>query len=219
MQQDDSDFSNLSDDAVSALMDGQLRGRDFSAAVLGVTGSASARQSWDCYHLVGEVMRSGHASARAHDADMVSRLRQKIADEAIQLIAVSADPISENDQKHAQPSKPVRRLAANDRWWRLSAGLAAFALLAVLVWQGAPDGVPSGAQLAQSSAMPEGAASLAGVPASASAPRAQAGPVGPMLRDAQLDALLAAHRQLGGGSALQMSSGFLRNATFDGDGR
>jgi len=40
-----------------------------------------------------------------------------------------------------------------------------------------------------------------------------------MLRDAQLDALLAAHRQLGGGSALQMSSGFLRNATFDGGGR
>jgi len=36
-----------------------------------------------------------------------------------------------------------------------------------------------------------------------------------MLRDPRLDALLAAHRQFGGTSALQMPSGFLRNATFD----
>jgi sigma-E factor negative regulatory protein RseA len=36
-----------------------------------------------------------------------------------------------------------------------------------------------------------------------------------MLRDPQLDELLAAHRQLGGGSALQTPAGFLRNATFD----
>ena len=35
------------------------------------------------------------------------------------------------------------------------------------------------------------------------------------LRDPQLDALLAAHQQLGGHSALQMPSGFLRNATFE----
>jgi sigma-E factor negative regulatory protein RseA len=35
-----------------------------------------------------------------------------------------------------------------------------------------------------------------------------------MLRDPQLDALLAAHRQFGGTSALQMPSGFLRNATY-----
>lgn len=36
-----------------------------------------------------------------------------------------------------------------------------------------------------------------------------------MLRDPQLDALMAAHQQLGGHSALQMPSGFLRNATFE----
>ena len=40
-----------------------------------------------------------------------------------------------------------------------------------------------------------------------------------MIRDPQLDALLAAHRQSGGSSALQMSAGFLRNATFEGTGR
>jgi sigma-E factor negative regulatory protein RseA len=40
-----------------------------------------------------------------------------------------------------------------------------------------------------------------------------------MMRDPQLDALLAAHRQLGGTSALQMPAGFLRNATFEGVAR
>ncbi|MHB8949586.1 MAG: sigma-E factor negative regulatory protein, partial [Rhodoferax sp.] len=37
-----------------------------------------------------------------------------------------------------------------------------------------------------------------------------------MIRDPQLDALLAAHKQFGGTSALQGPAGFLRNATFDG---
>ncbi len=36
-----------------------------------------------------------------------------------------------------------------------------------------------------------------------------------LLRDPQLDALMAAHQQLGGHSALQTPSGFLRNATFE----
>jgi sigma-E factor negative regulatory protein RseA len=36
-----------------------------------------------------------------------------------------------------------------------------------------------------------------------------------MIRNPQLDALLAAHRQLGGVSALQMPAGFLRNTTFE----
>jgi sigma-E factor negative regulatory protein RseA len=40
-----------------------------------------------------------------------------------------------------------------------------------------------------------------------------------MIRDPRLDALLAAHRQFGGTSALQMPSGFLRNATFEESSR
>ncbi len=40
-----------------------------------------------------------------------------------------------------------------------------------------------------------------------------------MIRDPRLDEFLAAHRQLGGASALQMPAGFLRNATFEGPNR
>ena len=47
---------------------------------------------------------------------------------------------------------------------------------------------------------------------------AEAGAV-PMIRDPNLDKLLAAHRQFGGASALGTSSGFLRNATFEAPSR
>jgi sigma-E factor negative regulatory protein RseA len=37
-----------------------------------------------------------------------------------------------------------------------------------------------------------------------------------MIRDPQLDAFLAAHKQFGGMSAFQKPSGFLSNAVFEG---
>jgi sigma-E factor negative regulatory protein RseA len=40
-----------------------------------------------------------------------------------------------------------------------------------------------------------------------------------MIRDQQLDALLAAHRNFAGASALQMAPGFVRNANFEEVGR
>jgi sigma-E factor negative regulatory protein RseA len=36
-----------------------------------------------------------------------------------------------------------------------------------------------------------------------------------MIRNPELEALLAAHRQHGGVSVIQVSSGFLRNATYE----
>jgi sigma-E factor negative regulatory protein RseA len=40
-------------------------------------------------------------------------------------------------------------------------------------------------------------------------------PAGVMVRDSRIDQLLAEHQQFGGTSALQMPTGFLRNATFE----
>lgn len=62
----------------------------------------------------------------------------------------------------------------------------------------------------------QGAQLAVTTPPAISAPTelAQAGaPV--MIRDPRLDELLAAHKQFGGASALQMPAGFLRNATFE----
>ncbi len=40
-------------------------------------------------------------------------------------------------------------------------------------------------------------------------------PHGPVLRDARLEGMMQAHRQIGGATAFQSPAGFLRNATFD----
>jgi sigma-E factor negative regulatory protein RseA len=55
--------------------------------------------------------------------------------------------------------------------------------------------------------------------ASVAAPLAINTRQGVLLRDAELEALMAEHRQHGGVSALQMPAGFLRNATFDSNAR
>jgi sigma-E factor negative regulatory protein RseA len=84
-------------------------------------------------------------------------------------------------------------------------GLASVAVVAVLAWQGFKGSEAPGAQLAVA---PQ-AGTTAGDP--------DVTPV--MIRDPQLDALMAAHRQFGGTSALQMPTGFLRNATFEAGAR
>jgi len=44
-------------------------------------------------------------------------------------------------------------------------------------------------------------------------------PQGAVVRDPQLEQLLNEHRQFGGMTALQAPTGFLRNATYDREGR
>ena len=100
--------------------------------------------------------------------------------------------------------------AANDSLfrWKMVAGFASLAAVAAIGWNSfsvLQSEAPQGAQLAvvtQPSAGTE------------QTELAQAGPA-VMIRDPRLDELLAAHKQYGGASALQMPAGFLRNATFE----
>ncbi len=211
---------------VSALVDGQLQGDAFAQALADLESSSEARANWATYHLVGDVMRSGGRTVRAHDPDFVLRLRRKLANNTIELIAVPAEDIRAVGLKHS------KSVSANEVSWRRVAGVASIALAGVLAWQGlhwASSADPASApQLAQQNAAPF-------VPAPASVARAgtnstpagsalirsdgssalamNAEPV--MIRDPQLDALLAAHRRFGGASALQVPAGFVRNATFE----
>ena len=190
---------------ISALVDGQLRGEEFGCAVDHLFATDKARDAWDTYHRVGEVMRSGHTQLRAHDPAFVQRLRQKIAADAPELVASDALLTRAEWQKSSVPVS-----AANDHWWRRVAGFASVALVGVLAWQG----YQLVGERGQSVAAPQ----LAQLPAQAAASAVLAdgsGAAEVMLRDSRLDALLAAHRQFGGTSALQMPSGFLRNATFE----
>ena len=86
--------------------------------------------------------------------------------------------------------------------WKLVAGFASLAAVTAIAWMAI--GVsrrPDGAQLAV-------------VPPGTVLARNERGV---MIRDPRLDELMATHRQLGG-AALVAPAGFLRNATFDGQG-
>jgi sigma-E factor negative regulatory protein RseA len=182
---------------ISALADGQLRGEALARGVQ-LAASAEGRQAWHAYHVVGEVLRSGRACVGSPPDAFLDRLQLRLREEPL-----LAEPVVQ-----AVPAVlPVDRPAANDWLWKLVAGVASVAAVTAVGWNmyGSLGGSGAGPQLA--------AAPAQVVPVAAD-PRATA-----MIRDPRLDQLLAAHRQLGGATALQQSSGFLRNATFEGPAR
>ena len=192
----DLQLSEIERAQIGALADGQLRGEAFADALVLLEASSSARAAWHGLHVVGDVLR-GEASANpanvVKDMAFLDTFRANLAKEPrlMPRVAFSA-PVT---------AMPV----ANDSFfnWKWVGGLSAVAAAVVLSWNlvgttaTAPNG--SGAQLAQS------------------APVATQTSAGVMLRSPQLDALIAAHNQAGGSSALQMPSGFLRSATFSTD--
>lgn len=194
---------------LSALADGQLVGEDFAAALQACQQDASALDRWDRYHLIGNVLRQpAHTAAfPRHGADraFVDRLSQRLAKEPLTaVVALDAGASSVIAGTMADAPMHPRRSAANDESfrWKLMAGLASLAAVAAIAWNA------SGLL-----ALPASAPQLA---QAANAPQVVvASPQGLMVRDARLEELLAAHAQLGGSSALQVPSGFLRNATFE----
>jgi sigma-E factor negative regulatory protein RseA len=199
-------MSNM-DEMVSALADGELHGEAFARAVEALAADASARESWHAYHLVGDVLRSAELASPSNGADFVARFRARLQQEP----AVVAGLPVHDDMRDAATRVATHRESANTSGfgWPLLAGVASLTAVAAIAWNvlgGAGGTAPAGAELAQ-------AAPQQPQQTQAEATR----PV--MIRDARLDELLAAHRQAGGASALQMPAGFLRNATFESPGR
>ena len=92
--------------------------------------------------------------------------------------------------------------AANDQQfrWKLVAGFASMGAVAVLAWTLSGSSMGTFApQLAQDVRAPT---------------LVTASPEGPMIRDARLEELLSAHKQMGA-TTLQVPSGFMRNAGFE----
>lgn len=181
---------------ISALADGQLGGEDFARAVQLAAADTRAREAWCNYHLVGDVLRTGRASAATPPEAFLARLQARLREECVASPAVAAQPVVIQGQPQA----------ANDWRWKLVAGVASVAAVAAVGWNVWGVSTPATAQ-------PQ----LAAAPAAAAPQVAQAS--APMIRDPRLDQLLAAHRQLGGATAFAASSGFLRNATFEGPAR
>ncbi|MES2186892.1 MAG: sigma-E factor negative regulatory protein [Pseudomonadota bacterium] len=218
-------------DEISALADGALRGDAFAAALDRLAGDPQARACWHAYHVVGDVLRCPDlAVSCTGDADFLGRLQGRLALEPQPAWAAATLPLPLAAAPMAVPalSAPAAQAANADSFrWKMVAGFASVAAVAAIGWNSlAVQQAGSPAVLALAA---PGASALLQPPQTQQAPavlqaRAEprgtvevaAGPgEGPvMIRNAQLDELLAAHNQAIGGAALQSQARFVRNANF-----
>lgn len=191
---------------LSALVDGEVDAG--AAAALWRDDGGVVCATWARYQVIGEALRG--APAQAADAERVAAIMQRVRQERA---ATTPAPVAVS-----VAVAPTRAEAANDAVfrWKMLAGFASLAAVVAVAWNmsgagGASDA--AGPQLAQAPVL---TAPVAAAPAApVVAPVMVAGEQGPVLRDPRLEELMAAHRQAGGMSALQMPAGFLRNAAFD----
>jgi sigma-E factor negative regulatory protein RseA len=174
----------LPDDRNAALSRAMDGDPDATDAALRAYGAdADARADWHAWHLIGDVLRSADsASTAARDAAFVGRLRERLAAEPAPLWAPAPHP----------PRRPIVR----QRWMAgaaMAAGFAAVAIVMVVTRGSAPD-------------------AAAPTLASASAPASSIGADVVLVRNADLDRYLAAHRQYAPMSTLAAPGGFVRSA-------
>jgi sigma-E factor negative regulatory protein RseA len=173
---------------ISALADGEA---DASACDRGCAAWAEAgsdaRSSWHAYHLIGDVLRSEDlACPPARDRAFLERLRERLAEEPAVLApqpAVLAADVGARSARRTAWAVPAA----------LAAGVVALATVLVLALGQAGGGDSSAALLA---AAPAPAAVAAGT--SAAPPIVEVSAQSSrIVRDAQLDRYLRAHRDYG----------------------
>ena len=194
--------SDLSPDAkraaLSALMDGDPTAGD--EACRAWRGDAAARADWHAYHLIGDLMRSDeHRADDARDARFLAAVRARLADEPVVLAPspAAASPAATNVLTRARRAR---------RWMAPTAVAAGFVAVA-------------GALMVTRVSAPDGAATtLAGgvVPAPVVSPAVAASQASvetaTMIRSAELDRYLEAHRQYANGATQVAPGGAVRNA-------
>lgn len=181
---------------LSALADGELSSGAAHVHLQETTQSGVLCSDWNTYHVIGEVLRGSTGSSMSSGADpaFLKRLNLRLVDEKMAILALPAS----SRKLIALPNHP----AANEAVfrWKLAAGFASLSAALVVAWSFV--GTPQASTALQLSQVP------------AAEQVVVASPQGPMVRDARLEELMAAHKQLGG-SSLQAPSGFLRNAGFE----
>lgn len=204
---------------LSALADGELQGSEYAQA-LAYAATDEGELTWRLYHLIGDSLRSTQV-AQVADPALLGRLRAQLALEPHHDGLAPPQPLAQVAPAPHKAAPHARDGAANGSIfrWKLAAGFASLAAVAALGWNtldlGRGPAASQGAQLAVVQPLPPVDASAPTFVATASGPQGQQ----IMIRDPRLDELLAAHRQFGGASALQMPAGFLRNATFEAPSR
>ena len=193
-------MNSIPNERVCDLVDGRVPYGECAQAFEALLSDDQAAQTWHTYHVIGDVLRSAELAPTSSNHAFLERLERRLAQEPVRPVAIGSVPPVVAHSGLPSANASVFR-------WKILASLASFVLVGIVglgLWT--QTGQHGDAQIAAQSA-----------PVSALVV-ADAG-VGTMLRDARLDELMAAHRQLGGHSALQVPAGFLHTATVEGPAR
>jgi sigma-E factor negative regulatory protein RseA len=188
--------------SLSALMDGDGGAAD--EACRAWRDDASLRSDWHAYHLIGEVMRSEDAACDAgRDARFLARVRERLASEPV-VLAPSARSMARSRRRWMAPAA-------------VAAGFVAVAGAMLVTRMSASDGgAAAGPLLAQrQAALGVALVTAPSLPGAAPASAATAVALGDgrtLIRDAELDRYLAAHRQYASTSPLATPGGVVRSA-------
>jgi sigma-E factor negative regulatory protein RseA len=197
---------------ISMLMDGELSAKDCAGALGDMVADPHSMDTWHVYQVVGDVLRSPELAPRQDEIAFWEKLELRLSQEPQRpLVVPDADMPSALNGIPPVPSDNEKRVANAPVFrWKVLAGVACSALVAVV-----GGGLWNQVDFDRGGAVATVKPVLLDVPVVVAAQS----PVGTMLRDPHLDELMAAHRQLGGHSALQVPAGFLRNATYEGVGK
>ena len=192
---------------LSALMDGECSSHEMAELSRALADSKEWQQTWHDFEAVGCALRAHAHGVAAPVLTPPSAFVQGV----MARVQAEAPPLAPQ-QAAAEFKASHSRTAANDAVfrWKLVASVATMAAVLSVAWQVGGVADPVGAQIAAAPASTE-QTKVASAAAWQPVQTAQ----GAMLRNPELDALMAAHRQYGGITALQMPAGFLRTATFD----
>jgi len=205
-------FDDAARERLSALADGQLDSSASAASCAAFHRDPQLRADWHAWHLIGDVLRSEDlASDPRHDRALYAKIRSRLSAEPV----VLAPAASTSDLSGHAPLERGRR----GRWTAAGAVAAGVVMVVGTFALVRPDESPPPARIAQAEIPAATIDSTFGP-----APAVDVQPVAivagnKLIRDAQLERYLEAHKQFAGTSALGVPSAFLRSATVDSAAR
>jgi len=197
---------------LSALADGELGPAESTASCAAWSQDALLRADWHAWHVIGDVLRSEDlASDPRHDLAFCAALRSRLRAEPV--VLAPAPVLAAGAGRLDRRPRPGRWTAAGAVAAGVVLVVGTFALIR-------PGESPSFAPVARTDT--PAATVAAAAPAAVAEVAAQ--PVAlvadsKIIRDAQLERYLEAHKQFAGTSALGVPSAFLRSATVDSAAR
>nr|WP_315464044.1 hypothetical protein [uncultured Rhodoferax sp.] len=195
------DISLTLQERLFLLADGELPADDIGPLLDALEAEPAAYETWTVHHALAASVRGDKVIAPSGELLFWQSIQQRLDQGSAAALVHS--------KFQAPVAASVAGAASNESFWKVRV-LASLAMvlvvggLAAVLW---PQGEPSEAFVR----------SNATVVPTVTAVASSDGAV--MLRDPELDALMAAHQQMGGHSAWQAPSGFLRSATFERSGR